>query len=66
MDTDTMIHVLAQLTCEYKKYPLPAGIHFQYQFFTRCGFYQRIPTCTNFLTSLIRIKLSLVPLKTIL
>jgi len=38
---DTMIRVSAPLTCGYKKYLylLPADIHFQYPFPTRCGFY---------------------------
>jgi len=50
MGTDTMILVPASLTYMYKKYPypLPAGIHFQYLFSTRCGFYPRIPMGTDF------------------
>jgi len=48
--TDTMIPVTASLTCRYKKYLnlLPVSIHFQFLFPTRCGFYLRIPTNTNY------------------
>jgi len=55
MGTDTMIHIHALLTCEYKKYmySLLAGIHLQYSFPNIADFIGEYLLVRIFLTSLL-------------